>query len=331
MNIVKGIQLRNIAVYTPDEVRDNEYYANYYQEQGTFARYIAEHNLGRDKRNVIKPGTKETTLTMALESCRRVLKEENLTGENIDIICFCSLTPEYLSPPMAMLLHHELGGKRQAFCYDINANCAGMLWGFEQLSKYMSSVPDVKRALIVGTECLSMVFAPDDIINNVCYGDSSCAVILERVDDESKFIDTDYYVDSSLYHYVKSPKCGLSNVGHVPKSEMYYTFKPMTITFDISINKINDMLFAHGLKISDIKLFCTSQYTKKVGESIYEGLGVKEEQQIYIGDQYGYTGANSPFICLYEAIKAERVERGDYLLMWTVGASLQYIMTLIRY
>ncbi|HAU88267.1 MAG TPA: beta-ketoacyl-ACP synthase, partial [Lachnospiraceae bacterium] len=36
-------------------------------------------------------------------------------------------------------------------------------------------------------------------------------------------------------------------------------------------------------------------------------------------------------ICLYEAIKQGRVERGDYILIWTMGYGDQYVVSLFHY
>ena len=60
-------------------------------------------------------------------------------------------------------------------------------------------------------------------------------------------------------------------------------------------------------------------------------LNIPEDKSIYIGDKYGYTGATSPFIALYELVEQNRINRGDYIMFWTVGAGMQHIFMLIRY
>lgn len=300
MYFVKGIEIKSIATCFPDEMRD-------------------------------KKDVEESGFTMSLEVTKRVLSKENLIGKDIDIVCFCSSTLEYLSPPVSLLVHHEIQGKQQAICYDINVNSEGMQFYIEQLSKYMTMVSGIKRALIIGTECFSNVLSTNDRLNSICLGDTACAVILEKVNDQSKIIDTEYYVDTSLYHHVNHSSCDMSDFFHAPKEELFYSLRFMPVLFDILVEKIRKMLLNHNLQVSDIKLFCTSQYMKNIGQGMYEDMGVSQEQRIYMGERYDYAGANSPFLCLYEAVKTGRVERGDYVLIWTIGASLQYIMTLIRY
>lgn len=331
MNEVQGIQIRNLAVYHPDTIRDNTYYMNLYKEQSDEVRNWAEEHLGRDKRYIVDPESNENTISMAIEACKRVLEKESLTGKDIDMICFTTMSPEYLSPPGALIIHNAIDGKEEAFCYDLNANCVGMVFAFEQLSRYMTAAKGVIRALLVGAECLSKMFAPEDIMSQVCYGDSACAVIIEKTDDISKIVDSDYYVESDLYIHAKSPICGLSNISHSAKENLYYSFHPSRITVDKSAAKIRQMLEVHNLQVSDIKLFCFSQFAKPLSMQMLDELGAKEEQRIYVGGRFGYTGANSPFLCLHEAIREKRVQRGDFILMWTLGASTQYIITLLRY
>ena len=331
MNLVKGIWIRDLAIYHPAMVRDNEYFINFYEEKGFFAKFLAEENFGRDKRYIIKTGTGETSVTMATTACKRVLAKLGMSAKDIDVICFCSLTPDYLSPPGALMIHNAIDGKPETFCYDLNANCVGMVYAFDQLSKYMAASTSVKRALLVGAESLSLMFSPLDIVNNICFGDSACAVVVEKTDDQSKFVDTGYYANSKQIKAAKSPLCGMGYLTKAPKDKLFYSLKPVDISCTHSVEKVKEMLAEHNLEVSDLKLICTSQFARTLGENFCIELGATCEQWIYVGDKYGYTGANSPFICLLEAIQANRVHRGDYVLLWTVGASTQYIWSLIRF
>ena len=61
------------------------------------------------------------------------------------------------------------------------------------------------------------------------------------------------------------------------------------------------------------------------------GLNISESNSLYIGDAYGYTGTSSPFIVLYEAIKNNKVKRGDYIMFWTIAAGTSHIALLLKY
>ncbi|SES82749.1 3-oxoacyl-ACP synthase III family protein [[Clostridium] polysaccharolyticum] len=331
MNEVRGIEIKDIAIYLPQTLRDNEYYVKYYKNQGYYAEMVAEDMLGRKERYVINPDLGENATSLAVGASKEVLKKTGLSGGDIDIICFCTFSSEYVSPPGAIFICNEIGGSENCLCYDLNANCAGMLMALEQLSRYMSASNKVKRALLVGAECLSIMFDPKDIMNNVCYGDAAAAVILEKTGDQTKLIDTEYYTVIQDLKAVKIPKCGLSKSFQASLSERYAYVETIELAMDKSFEIINRLLVEHNLDFDDIKLFCTSQFSKDLGTQLLNELGVKEEQRIYVGDRFGYTGANCTFLCLHEAIKEGRVKKGDYIFIWTAGVGVQYFMTLIKY
>ena len=64
---------------------------------------------------------------------------------------------------------------------------------------------------------------------------------------------------------------------------------------------------------------------------LYNRLNVDDSKQIYVGDQYGYTGANCTFICMYEALKSGKLNRGDWVLIWTAGFENEFITSLIQF
>lgn len=331
MNEVRGIEIKDIAIYLPQTVRDNDYYVKFYKDKGYYAEMIAEDTLGRKERYVINPDLGENSLSLAVGASKEVLKKAGLTGKDIDIICFCTFSSEYVSPPGSILICSEIGGPENCFCYDLNVNCVGMIAGLDQLSKYMSVSRGVKRAILVGAECLSLMFDPKDIINNVCYGDAAAAVILEKTDDQTKLIDTEHYTVIQDLKAARVPKCGFSKSFQAPLSERYAHIETFELSMDKSFEIIKRLLVEHNLDLSEIKLFCTSQFSKDLGTQLLNELGVKEEQRIYVGDRFGYTGANCTFICLHEAIKEGRVKKGDYVFIWTAGIGVQYFMSLIRY
>lgn len=331
MNKVNGVKIREITYCVPETERDNQYYFDLFGEKSFAIEPIIEDALGKFKRFVVNPEKGENATALAIEASKKVLEKAGLTSQDIDMICFASFTPEHVAPIGSIEIHNAIKGRPDAFCYDINANCVGMVFAFDQLSKYMTASTSVKRALLVGGECMSLAFAPDDMTSQMCYGDSACALIVEKTEDESYLVDTRFLVESDLAFAASSPKCGLSKAFTAPVEQRYYSFNPPEPNVDNPVGIVKQMLADNGLSVEDIKLFCTTQFAKYVADEFYEKLGVKEEQQIYVGDRFGYTGANSPFLSLHEAIQQGKVERGDLVLMWTIGVGTQHIMTLMRY
>lgn len=333
MSSVRGIQIRDIAVYHPNTVRDNQYYLNQYEEEEReLAKSVMEEMLGRDKRYVIEPGTGENSLSLSIEASRTVLQKAGLRGCDIDGVIFCSMTPEYMSPTQAMVILHEIQGKTDAFCFDLRMSCIGMVSGIDIATKFIKLEENIKRVLVVAAECMSLLWKKEDIVDYTCFGDAGCAVIIEVTNDSSKNIHTRYWNDNKVSERLPMNKKGLTERVLDPDCALEFELSPPElINLERSKSEIQHILRENHVTLDDIKLFCVSQHSKPLGEEIYEMLEVPMEKRIYIGDKYGYTCANSTYICLYEAIKQRRVERGDYVLIWTLGYGEQYVASLFRY
>lgn len=329
---MKGIQIRNVAIYHPSKEVDNEYYINHFGDKGTDITGLLTA-LGRNKRFIIE-NPAENTLTMAVEASRKVLASSELLGKDLDMIIFTSQTPEYLIPSNALKLHHELEGDLSTICYDINANCAGMLVAVEQASRYMASNPHVNRALVVGTDYMS-VHSPESPVYNSNFADSAAAVILEKSEGSLGFIDSVYRTDSSVVDHSHFPGQGLSNLynNDLSHQDVQVQFTPFddTVSIGSAVDSIALLLERNDIPKERVGHFLFSQFSLGNVNLVTEKLGLNADKVTYIGDKFGYTATNSPFIALHQALEQGKVSRGDYLVFWTVGAGWQNVSLLFQY
>lgn len=93
-----------------------------------------------------------------------------------------------------------------------------------------------------------------------------------------------------------------------------------SVCVDSAVDSLRTLLERNGIAKEQVGGFLFSQFSVGNVKLVSERLGIDENKVTYIGDKYGYTAANSPFIALYEARKEGRINRGDYLVFWTVGA-----------
>ena len=92
-----------------------------------------------------------------------------------------------------------------------------------------------------------------------------------------------------------------------------------------------DTLFnRHNIRPSEVK-YCFSQFALSNIKKIMEHYNLIDEQVVYIGDKFGYTGTSSPFIALHEGVKSGQINRNDYVIFWTIGTGFELIATLFKY
>lgn len=328
---MENIRIRNIEIYHGKKVVGNDYYIEHFRKQGKDIKHFMEETMQRKYRYEIDEKI-ENSLTMAIESSRKVLKEANLNGKDIDMIVFSGMLSEYGSPTSALLIHSEIGGKEECFCHDINGNCIGMTYALDFVNRYMSSNPRVNRALLVGSDLLRIQVSPNDSSGYGQYGDASCALILEKRKEDSKLIDSRISVNTEFINFVRFPKCGFSHIYDAKKEDIYVDWKPFGAWWiDGAIKNIKELLSQNNLTTNDISMFCFSQIAKKNILHFREELGLPEEKSLYLADKYGYTGTTSPFLVLYEGIKSGQIKRGDYLIFSTVAAGSTHITLLLKY
>lgn len=328
---MKNAKIRDIEVYHGKNVVGNDYYIEHFKRQGKDIKKFFEEVLGRKYRYEVDRD-KENALTMAIEASHAVLKKSKLTGKDIDMIIYASVLPEYTSPTSALIIHSSIKGKPECFCHDMNGNCIGMTYALDLANRYIATNPEINKVLLVGCDYITPQVSPNDDGCYGQYGDASCALILERTDEDCKLMDVKITINDDFIDYVRFPKCGFAHIYDAPKEDMYVRWKPFNAWWiDGAIENINSMLDKNKLCVSDVSMFCFSQIAIKNIAIFREKMGISEEKSIYIGDTYGYTGTTSPFIALYEAIKKGQVKRGDYVILCTVAAGSVHISLLLKY
>ncbi|MDO3413067.1 3-oxoacyl-[acyl-carrier-protein] synthase III C-terminal domain-containing protein [Saccharibacillus sp. CPCC 101409] len=325
------IRIEAVEIHHPANAVDNEFYFDHFDKQNNDIRRFLEH-MGRKSRYVID-SDEENGLTMGIEAARKVLAKAGLQGTDIDMVVFSTQVPETTFPVNALYIHAAIGADAHTMVLDSNANCAGMVVAVDHASRYMLSAPNIRRALIVGSDYNTLVSDPDSAITYANYGDAAAAVILERTEEQTGFIDSIYHTDPVNRDFIRYPAEGLAKTvkhGSESKGILWLPFEAhaaMPPTFEM----FETLLGRHGLTPQEIGSYCLSQFSLENVLKIQRQYGLSDEQMVYVGDRFGYTGTSSPFIALHEAVETGRVKRGDHVLFWSIGSGFQLVAMLFKY
>lgn len=326
-----NIRIKAVDVYHPVKSVGNEFYLEHFKKQNKDIQNFM-NVMGRKERYLID-NDEENTITMAVEASKGVLKKAGLEGDQIDLIIFSTQVPETTVPTNAIFLHHAIHAKKEAIILDMNANCAGMTIAVEQASRYMLSNPYVKTALVVGSDYLSLIADPTDAMTYANFGDGASAVILEKTEEKTGFIDAMTEVDSTNRNTILYPEKGLAQTIKSNAQGEYMLWLPFdgTMSLPNTYDMFEAILSRNNMTIDDVDHFCLSQFAEVNINKIKERFDIADEKMIYVGDKYGYTGTSSPFIALYEGIETGSIKRGDTVLFWTIGGGHEFITMLYQY
>lgn len=324
------MRLSNSYLYVPTTKESNELVIQEFEERGISMQKI-QNSLGRSNRYLVAEEEDENTLTMSVKAARKVLKNSGISINEIDMIVFVSSTPEYTMPTNAIKIHYALGAKNQTLCYDINSNCIGGFVALDQVSKYMANSDFAKKALIVCAEKFSDKSGLDNPITRFCFSDSAFAFIVEKDDSSSGLIDVMYHTDSSFVDTILFPPNGHSCYNF--SDEMYWdTNFDGSGSVNFALNTMDTFLERNNLKINDIDLFLFSQLSMKNIQTITNHYQIPPNKAPFYGNEYAYTGASSPFVALDQHQKnVKKLEEGDNVLIWTLGAGYQAGLMLWKY
>lgn len=331
MSNMTGIKMKAIAIYHPSKVVENDFYIEHFKERGKDISHFLEV-MGRKQRYIID-NEDENGLTMGIEAAKRVLEKAQMKGKDIDYIIFSTQVPETTFPMNAMYLHDAIGADHHTMVMDTNANCAGMTVSVEQASRYMMANPHVHTALVVGSDYNSLIANPEQEITYANYGDAACAVILEKTEEDTGFIDSIYFTDSVNREKISYPAKGLTKSLKGDADIRFIDWLPFDgdMAMPPTYEMFETMLDRNKLTWKDIDACCFTQFALSNIHKIQKQFDIEDEKIIYVGDTYAYTGTSSPFIALYEGIKSGRIKRGDHVLFWTIGAGYQLVATLFKY
>ncbi|WP_416147266.1 ketoacyl-ACP synthase III [Salipaludibacillus sp. HK11] len=328
---MKNIKIKEVAVYHPENEVDNNFYIEHFKKQGKDIENFLTH-MGRKKRYIIN-NDKENGLTMAINASHHALDKAGMNGEDIDMIVFSTQVPETTFPSNAVYVHEAINGSSDALILDSNANCAGMTVAVEQASHYMRSNEHMKAALIIGSDFNSLISNPNEEITYANYGDGAAAIILEKTSEDTGFIDSISYTDSLNRDKIKYPENGLSESLRGTGNSNHIKWLPFdgAVCMPPTYTMIEKLLDRQQLTANDVKMYCLSQFAWSNIEKFQAHFKLADSQISYVGDQFGYTGTSSPFFALNDAIKKRHLQRGDYVLFWTVGAGFQVVAVLFKY
>lgn len=325
--------IKNSVIVTGSKLIYNDYYINYFKEKGEDIEKFLVDVLGRNTRYHCD-GITENTLTLAAKAVDELLEKEGICGQDIDLIIFCSQYPEFTMPTQACMIHNHIKGKKDCLTLDLNANCLGMLRGLDIINRYFNDKNgDISKALLIGSDYMSVHTQEDDIVTYTSFSDGACALLLEYTNQKGiGVIGVSNRTLSEEAYGCLFPECGISNISKYVGSSVKTSWTNPNIppVIDSMKEALDDVLIKHNLSVDDIDWYCGSQFTIAFFNEIREKCGISKEKGIYVGDKYGYTGTSSPFFSYTEGIESGKIKKGELVFFTTVGVGHSISSMLMR-
>ncbi len=288
---------------------------------------------GISERHVVSPN--ESTSTLAIAAARQALERAQVSPWQVDLVICCTATPDFLFPATACLVQHEIGAEN-AGAFDLEAACAGFIYGLSVGSQFIKSGA-YKTVLVVAAEALSRFIDWKDRSTCVLFGDGAGAVVLQPSDTPSgllSFVLGSHGVGADL---IKLPAGGAAKPATdntVAMRDHYIKMNGQEV-YRFAVRILGDSaieaLDKANLGYNDISLFIPHQANTRIIDSVARRLELDTDKVYMNIAKYGNTSAASIPIALCEAIDAGRVKAGDNLLFVAFGAGLTSAAAVVKW
>ncbi|MFN8061969.1 MAG: beta-ketoacyl-ACP synthase III [Vicinamibacterales bacterium] len=319
-----------LATYVPPRVLSN---ADLERMVDTNDEWIVQRT-GIRERHIVDPGV--ATSDLALEAARAAIEKAGLTPADIDFIVIGTTTPDTIFPSTACVLQHKIGATR-AWGFDLLAACSGFTYAVTTAAQIVGTGA-ARHALAIGADVMSSIIDYTDRSTCVLFGDGAGAVVISPAgDDGLGIIDFAHEIDGSGGPALCMPAGGsrLPASHETVEKRLHYVHQDGQAVFKFAVKKTEELcsrvLSRNGLSPSDVDLLVSHQANRRIIMSAAERLGLPLEKVVINIEHFGNTtGATIP-LALNDAVLAGRLERGDLVMLTSVGAGFTAGAVLLRW
>jgi 3-oxoacyl-[acyl-carrier-protein] synthase-3 len=252
----------------------------------------------------------EPLAPLAAEACAAALADAGRTADEVDQLIVTTITPDRVTPGLAPEVARIIGA-RNAAAVDLNAACAGFLYGIDQAAALVES-GRARVVLVCGAEALSRLTDHEDRGTAVLFGDGAGAVVVAAGEMDrgcSQFVlGCDPEQGDLLYAELEDRKLRMEG------REVYRHAVARMVEATTAV------LAASGLTAADLDLFVTHQANARIIEAAAAELGLPREKLVINVDRVANTSSASIPLALAHAEATGQLKPGATIALAAFGA-----------
>ena len=287
---------------------------------------------GIKERRVLK-GEGLGTSDMAVPAVKALLEKRGIGAEELDLIIFCTTTPDFVFPATANILADKIGATN-AWGYDLQAACSGFLYGLATGSQFIESGKH-KKVLVVGGDKMSAIVNYKDRATCIIFGDGAGAVLLEPNDEGNGIIDSILRSDGSGAPYLHQKAGGSVRPAtrETVDANQHFAYQEGQAVFKFAVTKMADVaaevMERNSLVADDIAWLVPHQANKRIIDATANRCGINEDKVIINIERYGNTTNGTLPLCLWEW--ENKFKKGDNLILAAFGGGFTWGATLLKW
>jgi 3-oxoacyl-[acyl-carrier-protein] synthase-3 len=280
---------------------------------------------GIKERRILK-GEGLGTSDMAVHAVNGLLQKRGITAEEIDLIIFCTTTPDMPFPATANILADKIGAKN-AWGFDLQAACSGFIYGLSTGSQFIESGKH-KKVLVVGGDKMSSIINYEDRTTCIIFGDGCGAVLLEPNEEGNGIIDSILKSDGSGRQFLHQKAGGsVKPATHeTVDNKEHYVYQEGKAVFKFAVTNMADVaaeiMDRNTLSAEDVTWLVPHQANKRIIDATAARMGVGAEKVMINIERYGNTTNGTIPLCLWEW--ESKLKKGDNVILAAFGGGFTW-------
>lgn len=337
-----GAVIRDVSVALPDGVvTTDDILAGVPDAKAA----LLTKRLGVRERRVAAPG--QTALDLGEAACRTLLANHPELAERVDVLVFCTQTPDHPLPPNSCALHGRLGLADDVMAFDVPHACSAFVYALQLVDALFVSGP-AREAVIVTADTYSSLINPGDRATRLLFGDAAAACWVSSSTDPGRgAVDFRCGTDGRRFDSFLVPAGGARLAatdavraavstdasGNVRTPAQIAMDGQQIITFAGSRvpESIKGLLARNDVQLDDIDRFVFHQASAIVLDLLTMQLGVDTDRVVRNLEGTGNTVSASIPIALRAALDDDMIAPGDLVLLCGFGAGLSWGTALMRW
>lgn len=338
-------KIAGLGKYVPENVVTND---DLSKIMDTNDAWIQERTGIKERRH-IKKGDGNTTASMGAKAAKIALERANISKDDIDLIVFATLSPDYYFPGCGVQIQ-EMLEIHTCPALDIRNQCSGFIYGLSVADQFIKTGM-YKNVLLIGSENHSggLDFTTRGRSVSVIFGDGAGAAVLTRSDHNGQgVLSTHLHSEGkhalelslkgpSTNHWVPEiiaenkaagDESQLEDIPYYPYMNGQFVFKNAVVRFS---EVIMEGLKANGMDVSDIDMLIPHQANLRISQFIQQKFKLRDDQVYNNIQKYGNTTAASIPIALTEAWEEGKIKEGDTLVLAAFGSGFTWASAVIEW
>lgn len=331
-------KIAGLGSYVPENIVTNDDLAKL---MDTNDEWIQERTGIKERRH-LKNGGETPVAEMGVKAAKIALERANIDKNDIDLIVFATLSPDYYFPGSGVLVQKMLNIK-ECPALDVRNQCSGFIYGLSVADQFIKTGM-YKNVLLIGSENHSggLDFTTRGRGVSVLFGDGAGAAVLTRSDQIGQGI-LSTHLHSEGEHALELSLKGPSTNHWVPEiikenpqeNIPYFPYMNGQFVFKHAIQRfsevINEGLEANGLEVSDIDLLVPHQANLRISQFVQRKFKLSDDQVYNNIQKYGNTTAASIPIALTEAWEKGMIKQGDKVVLAAFGSGFTWGSAIINW